>query len=94
MSEITAYFATFSKRFIIANMKIAEITQSEMNTVQTVHNGMLPQRKPPTLTSMLPMAVATNHPPIIIPLSFGGATFETNEIPIGLRSNSANVNTR
>ena len=45
-------------------------------------------------TRKLPMAVATNHPPIIIPLYFGGATFDTNEIPIGESRSSANVKIR
>jgi hypothetical protein len=85
------YFVTLSKRFIMMNMKRAESKQSTMNTVHTDHNGIPAQRKPPTATSMLPIAVATNQPPIIRPLSFGGATFDTNEIPIGERSNSANV---
>ena len=45
-------------------------------------------------TRKLPMAVATNQPPIIIPLYLGGATFDTNEMPIGESSNSAKVNIR
>ena len=51
-------------------------------------------KKPPTDTRRLPIAVATNQPPIIIPFNFGGATLLTNEIPIGERSNSANVRIR
>ena len=35
-----------------------------------------------------------NQQPIIMPLYFGGATFVTNEMPIGLNNNSANVNTK
>ena len=35
-----------------------------------------------------------NQHPIIMPLYFGGATFVTNEIPIGLSNNSANVKTK
>ena len=88
------YFVALSKRFIMTNMKSAEIKQSAMNTVHTDHNGRPAQRKPPTATSMLPIAVATNQPPIIKPLSFGGATFDTNEIPIGESNNSANVRIR
>ena len=65
------YFVALSKRFIMTNMKSAEIKQSAMNTVHTDHNGRPAQRKPPTATSMLPIAVATNQPPIIKPLSFG-----------------------
>ena len=75
-------------------MNRAEIKHRTMNTVQTLHNGRLPHRYPPIITSMLPIAVATNHPPIIIPLYLGGATFDTNEIPIGESNNSAKVNTR
>jgi hypothetical protein len=78
----------------MTNMKSAEIKQSAMNTVHTDHNGIPAQRKPPTATNMLPIAVATNQPPIIKPLSFGGATFDTNEIPIGESNNSANVRIR
>ena len=40
------------------------------------------------------MAVATNQPPIIMPLYFGGATFETKEMPIGESSSSPKVRTR
>jgi hypothetical protein len=72
-------------------MNNAESKQRTMNTVHTDHNGRPAQRKPPTATNMLPIAVATNQPPIIKPLSFGGATFDTNEIPIGESNNSANV---
>ena len=78
----------------MANMKRAESRQSTMNTPQTTVSESPPQSRPPTLTSMLPKAVATNHPPIIIPLYFGGATFETNEMPIGESSSSPNVSTR
>ena len=49
---------------------------------------------PPTTTSWLPIAVATNHPPIIMPLYLGGATFDTNEIPIGESNSSPKVSTR
>ena len=40
------------------------------------------------------MAVDANQSPIIRPAYFGGATFETNEIPIGESSSSAKVSTR
>lgn len=40
------------------------------------------------------MAVAANHPPIIEPLSLGGATLLTNEMPIGERRSSAKVRSR
>ena len=83
-----------AKRIINESIKSAESKQSTTNTVHTNHKGRPPQRKPPTATSILPNAVATNQPPIIRPLSLGGATFDTNEIPIGERSNSAKVSTR
>ena len=88
------YFVAFSSFFIIANMKSAERRQRMMNTPQTDQSGRPAQRKPPTDTRKLPIAVATNHPPIIIPLSFGGATLDTNEIPIGERRSSAKVRMR
>ena len=37
-------YATFSSRFIMANMKRAESRQSTMNTPQTTHKGRSPQR--------------------------------------------------
>ena len=88
------YFVAFSRRFIITNIKSAESKQRTMNTDQTIVKGIPPQRKPPTETSILPIAVATNQPPIIKPLYFGGATFVTNEIPIGESNNSAKVSTK
>ena len=88
------YFATFSSFFITENIKSADRTQRIMNTLHTTVNGSLPQRNPPTLTRRLPKAVATNQPPIIAPLYFGGATFDTNDIPIGLSNNSPKVRTR
>ena len=44
------------------------------------------------LTKKLPIAVATNQPPIIIPAYLGGATFDTKEMPIGESNSSAKVN--
>jgi hypothetical protein len=35
---------TFSNRFMIENMKTAEIMQRAMNTLHTAHKGMFPQR--------------------------------------------------
>ena len=37
-------YATFSKRFIMMNMKAALRRQRTMNTVQTTHSGRSPQR--------------------------------------------------
>ena len=76
------------------NMNAADRRQRTMNTAHTLQRGNEPQRNPPTLTRKFPTAVATNHPPIIIPLYFGGATFDTNEMPIGERRSSAKVSTR
>ncbi len=49
---------------------------------------------PGIITNWLPMAVAPNQRPIIKPAYFGGATFDTNEIPIGESRSSANVRMR
>ena len=83
-----------AKRIINESIKSAESKQRTINTDHTTVSEMPPQRKPPTDTSVLPIAVATNQPPIIKPFNFGGATFDTNEIPIGESNNSANVSTR
>lgn len=40
------------------------------------------------------MAVAPNQHPIIAPLYLGGATLDTNDMPMGERRSSANVSTR
>lgn len=80
---------------MIENMNKAETRHKMMNTHQTCHNGnVVPHKNEPTAVSMLPIAVATNQPPIIIPLYWGGATFETNDIPIGESSSSPNVSTK
>lgn len=41
---VCIYYATFSNRFIMANMKRAESKQRIMNTPQTTHKGRSPQR--------------------------------------------------
>ena len=87
------YFATFSRRLRIANTKNAARRQIPVNTPQTTVSEA-PHIRAGIDTRKLPSAVATNQPPIIIPLYFGGATFVTNEIPIGESNNSANVSTR
>ena len=86
-------YATFSKRFKIMKMKDAATKQIPANTPHTTISGA-PHINEGILTNRLPIAVATNQPPIIIPAYFGGATLDTNEIPIGESNNSANVNTR
>ena len=71
-----------------------EMRQRATNTPHTTTKGTLPQRNPGIETKKLPKAVATNQPPIMVPLSLGGATFDTNEMPIGESNNSPNVNTK
>ena len=78
----------------MANMKMAANKQTSMNTPQHNQSGTVPQRTPPTSTNWLPMAVETNHPPIIMPLYLGGATFDTNDMPIGESNNSPKVRMR
>ena len=78
----------------MANMKTAATRQTPRNTLQHSHRGTAPHSSPPTTTSWLPTAVATNQPPIIIPLYLGGATFDTNEMPIGDSNSSPKVSTR
>ncbi len=38
------YLATFSRRFIMMNMKSAETTHTPMNTLHTTHSGSPPHR--------------------------------------------------
>ena len=45
----------------------------------------------PINSNWFPIAVAASQPPCMVPLYCGGATFDTNEIPIGLRKSSAIV---
>ena len=87
------YLATFSKRFKITKMKRAATTQIPANVPHTTVNEA-PHINEGIATRKLPIAVATNQPPIIIPAYFGGATLVTNEIPIGESNNSANVKMR
>ena len=90
---MTILYATFSRRFKIEKMNPAERRQMPISTPQMMVRS-IPHIRPGTMIKKLPMAVATNHPPIIIPLYLGGATLLTNEIPIGDKSNSAIVNTK
>lgn len=41
---VNLYFVAASRRFIITNIKRAEITQSTINTPHTIHSGNPPQR--------------------------------------------------
>ena len=74
-------------------MKSAATKQIPVNTPQTTVREA-PHINEGIATKKFPMAVATNQPPIIIPAYFGGATFVTNDIPIGESNNSAKVNTK
>ncbi len=47
----------------------------------------------PIAVSLLPMAVATNQPPIISPRSRMGATLETSDRPMGESISSPSVRT-
>ena len=80
---------------MIEKMKRADTRQMPARTPQIVMRlKFCPHMMPGTITNWLPMAVAPNHRPIIRPAYFGGATLDTNEIPIGESSNSANVRMR
>ena len=87
-------YATFSSFFIWEKMKRKESKQSPARTPQTTTSGTLHHKSAGITVRKLPMAVATNQPPIIIPLYLGGATFDTKEMPIGERRSSAKVRTR
>ena len=76
---------------MIETMKANESRQQAARMAQTAQSGTRIQNQAMTPTSELPAAVAANQPPCIRPLYFGGATFETKEIPIGLRKSSAIV---
>ena len=47
----------------------------------------------PIWVSLLPIAVATNQPPIMMPRCLGGATLDTSASPIGDNMSSPNVST-
>ena len=80
---------------MIEKMKSAKTRQMPARTPQIVTRlKFMPHKMPGTITSWFPIAVAPNQRPIIKPAYFGGATFDTNEIPIGERRSSANVRMR
>ena len=88
------YWVTFSSRLIMLKINAAE---SRQHTIKISHNcerSSLPQKKLPTTSNLLPTAVASSQPPCIRPWKRGGATFETNDRPIGLRKSSAIVRIR
>ena len=83
--------AARSSLFMTVNMKVAESRQQTTRIIQSVPSGTLIHRHPITPTRLVPIAVAANQPPCMRPLYLGGATLETNEMPIGLRKSSAIV---
>jgi hypothetical protein len=88
------YLVALSSLFIMEKMKTAERIQHVINIAHKAHKSSFPQKILPINKNLLPTAVANNQPPCINPWKRGGATFETNESPIGLRNNSAIVRTR
>ena len=77
----------------IEKINAADTRQIAMSTPQMIER-FIPHIKPGTMMRKLPIAVATNQPPIIIPLYLGGATLDTNEIPMGESKSSAMVSTK
>ena len=69
--------------------RTSAITKAKERTeaARTGECGHLSQSMP-IIVSLLPIAVATNQPPIMSPRICGGATFETSESPIGLSISS------
>ena len=80
--------ATASSLFIRAKIIDPEMIQHTVKNTHTCQISALPQRIVPITSNWLPNAVAHNQPPCISPLKRGGATFETKEIPIGLKNSS------
>ena len=78
---------------MIEKMNNAATRQMHIRVPQTIVRSR-PHMCPGIETNLFPSAVATNQPPIIIPLYFGGATFVTSEMPIGDSNNSAKVRMR
>src|SRR4030042_1237835 len=72
-------------------MKAADRMQAPARMAHTAQSGKRSQNQAVTPTRELPTAVAANQPPCIEPLYLGGATRETNEMPIGLRKSAAIV---
>ena len=60
---------------------------------KTFLSGILSQKLAITPATLPPNEVDKNHPPIINAVNRGGASFETNERPIGLKQISLTVNT-
>jgi hypothetical protein len=79
---------------MIENMNAADTRQHIINTSHNVLNATLSHRIVPTTSSLFPTAVARSQPPCISPWNRDGATFDTNDNPIGLRKSSATVRIR
>lgn len=80
---------------MIEKMNRADTKQMPASTPQIVTRlKFAPHMMPGIITNWLPKAVAPNQRPIIKPAYLGGATFVTNEIPIGESNNSAKVRMR
>src|ERR1035437_7839159 len=87
-------YPSFSSLLRIEKIKIADVRQQMINTSQSCHSSTLSQRSVPTKSSLFPTAAARSQPPCISPWKRAGATFDTNDKPIGLRNSSAIVSTR
>ncbi len=58
---------SFSRRFIMEKIKLAEIRQQITKTAQTCQIATFPHNVLPTNSNWLPIAVAPNQPPCIRP---------------------------
>ena len=62
------YFpVTLSNRFIMEKINMADTMQQRKKTPQSKYKSMRPHSKLPMNNSLLPTAVANNHPPCIKP---------------------------
>ena len=82
---------TRSSHFTIPSITPIETRHTTMNTVQHNHNGHFSIIAGPSQIIRLPSAVAPSHKPWHSPCKCLGATFDTNDNPIGEMNNSATV---
>ena len=68
-----------------------DIQHAATNTTHVAQIGICSYNIAPINSNWLPKAVAPNQHPCIIPWYWGGATFDTKDIPSGLINNSAIV---
>src|SRR5664279_4532318 len=87
-------FPSFSSLLRIENMNPADARQQTIKTSHSCHSSTEFQSKPPTNSSLFPTAVASSQPPCMSPWKRDGATFDTNDRPIGLKKSSAIVSIR